>query len=166
MWERERIACRRSWEHENIRTWNYVVAIWGWISYEVTYGQIKLYALLYDTWCLSMYFELDIYNGINIVANIFGLYICTEIYVNTAIDILIYTKKFAVGNLIIQQLEKWMKKFLMFCPHFCLLNHGLLYKFVIILISSLIWFLRNVTFFPDYHQNIICNLSSNGIIFP
>ena len=72
-------------------------------------------------------------------------------------------KKFAVGNPIIQQLEKWMKKFLMFCPHFCLLNHGLLYKFVIILISSLIWFLRNVTFFPDYHQNIICNLSSNGI---
>ena len=56
----------------SIRTWNYVVAIWGWISYEVTYGQIKLYALLYDTWCLSMYFELDIYNGINIVANTFG----------------------------------------------------------------------------------------------
>ena len=62
--------------------------------------------------------------------------------------------KFAVGNLIIRQLEKWMKKFLMFCPHFCLLNHGLFYKFVIILISSLIWFLRNVIFFPDYHENI------------
>lgn len=65
-------------------------------------------------------------------------YIYTYIYMHLDLGEYCYwytalcKKKFAVGNPIIQQLEKWMKKLPMFCPHFCLLNHGLFYKFVII----------------------------------